>query len=75
MLLRKTVLACPTSAILCSQQLQENEMKKTAKKLVLAKETVRSLGERQDNLKDAAGGKLPPVSCGQARCETISSCL
>jgi hypothetical protein len=36
-------------------------MKKKTKKLVLAKETVRSLGERQDNLKDAAGGK-PPVT-------------
>jgi hypothetical protein len=36
-------------------------MKKTTKKLVLAKETVRSLGERQDNLKNAAGGR-PPIS-------------
>jgi hypothetical protein len=36
-------------------------MKKKTKKLVLAKETVRSLGERQDNLRDAAGGK-PPIS-------------
>jgi hypothetical protein len=34
-------------------------MKKKTKKLVLAKETVRSLGERQDSLKDAAGGKPP----------------
>jgi hypothetical protein len=36
-------------------------MKKKTKKLVLAKETVRSLGERQDNLKDAAGGR-PPIT-------------
>lgn len=50
-------------------------MKKKTKKLVLAKETVRSLEERQDNLKDAAGGQYPPVSCNNGRCDTVSGCL
>jgi hypothetical protein len=50
-------------------------MKKKADKLVLAKETVRSLGERQDNLKDAAGCKPPPISCDNWHCDTVVSCL
>jgi hypothetical protein len=45
-------------------------MKKKTKKLVLAKETVRSLRERQDNLRDAAGGQKPPATEFGDQCYT-----
>jgi hypothetical protein len=53
-------------------------MKKKTKKLVLAKETVRSLGERQDNLKNAAGGKpvISRTDCNFCRTQECTSlCL
>ena len=53
-------------------------MKKKTKKLVLAKETVRSLGERQDNLKNAAGGRPPITRTDCPICyteECTGSCL
>jgi hypothetical protein len=50
-------------------------MKKQAKKLVLARETVRGL-EKRDGLKHVAGGIMPvgTVETGCKFCETGSCC-